>query len=187
MNAAATMKGLNDLIEHSLAEVRLESTMRRRETILLAEFVGEAALAAGKEAKVRGHELKVAMVDRGVRIEADRELLAMAVANLLENAFKFTRAPGCVWLRTHTAADRVFIDIEDECGGLLPGQAAELFHPFEQRSTDRSELGLSISRKAVQAHGGNIRVRNLPGRACIFTIALPRKPGVALRASSEPS
>ena len=77
----------------------------------------------------------------------------MAVTNLLQNAFKFTRAPGHVWLRTRATADRVFIDIEDECGGLPPGQAAELFRPFEQRSTDRSGLGLglSISRKAVES------------------------------------
>jgi signal transduction histidine kinase len=183
-----SLQALNDLIERTLAEVRLESTARRRETIQLAKFVEEVAVAANMQAKVHRHELTITRVEEGVAVEADQALLATAVTNLLQNAFKFTRAPGRVWLRTRATGDRVFIDIEDACGGLPPGQAAELFRPFEQRSTDRSGLGLglSISRKAVQSNGGDIQVRNLPGKACIFTIALPRKVGPALRPCSEP-
>jgi hypothetical protein len=99
------------------------------------------------------------------------------VANLLQNAFKFTHHPGHVWLRTRKTADLVFIDIEDQCGGLPHGQAEALFRPFQQRSTDRSGLGLglSISRKAVQLNGGDIRVRNLPGKGCVFSVEMPRK------------
>jgi signal transduction histidine kinase len=173
-----SLKGLNDLIDRSLAEVRLESTVQRRETILLAEFVEELEITAIVEAKARGYQLTVAPVEYGVLIEADRQLLSAAVANLLQNAFKFTLAPGHVWLRTHATSDLVFIDIEDQCGGLPPGQAEALFRPFHQRSTDRSGLGLglSISRKAIQLNGGEIRVRNLPGRGCVFTVELPRRP-----------
>jgi signal transduction histidine kinase len=172
-----SLKGLNDLIDRSLAEVRLESTVQRRETILLAEFVEELEIAAIIEAKARGHQLTIEPVEYGVAIDADRQLLAAAVANLLQNAFKFTCDSGHVWLRTHTTADLVFIDIEDECGGLPPGKADALFRPFLQRGTERSGLGLglSISRKAVQLNGGEIRVRDLPGRGCIFTIELPRR------------
>jgi signal transduction histidine kinase len=167
-------EGLNDLIERSLAEVPLGSTVRRRERMLLVDFVQQLAIVARLEAKIYRHQLAVALVEEGVAIEVDRELLAMALFNLLRNAFKFTRAPGQVWLRTRATVDRVFIDIEDECGGLPPGQAAELFDAFDQR-THHSKVGLSVSRKAVQSNGGDIHVRNLPGRACIFTIDLPRK------------
>jgi hypothetical protein len=68
---------------------------------------------------------------------------------------------------------------EDECGGLPPGQAQELFRPFTQRSTDRSGsgLGLSISRKAIHLNGGELRVRNLPGHGGVFSADLPRKGG----------
>src|SRR6185369_2534334 len=113
-----SLKGLNDLIDRSLAEVRLESTVKRRETIRLAEFVEEMELAAIIEAKARGHKLTVGPVEDGVVFDADRQLLAAAIANLLQNAFKFTHTAGQVWLRTRTTSDRVFIDIEDECGGL---------------------------------------------------------------------
>jgi signal transduction histidine kinase len=172
-----SLKGLNDLIDRSLAQVRLESTVQRREETLLAEFVEEVEIAAIIEAKAKGHQLTVESVEYGVLIDADRQLLAAAVANLLQNAFKFTHNPGHVWLRTHATADRVFIEIEDQCGGLPTGDGEALFRPFQQRSSDRSGvgLGLSISRKAVELHGGEIRVRNLPGKGCVFTVELPRK------------
>ena len=98
------------------------------------------------------------------------------MANLLQNAFKFTHASGHVWPRANATADLVSIEIEDECGGLPPGKAEALFRPSSS-STDRSGvgLGLSISRKAVQLQGGEIRVRNLPDRGCVFTVELPRK------------
>jgi signal transduction histidine kinase len=56
-------------------------------------------------------------------------------------------------------------------------RAETLFPPFHQRSTDRSGLGLglSISRKAARLNDGEIRVRNLPGKGCMFTVELPRK------------
>jgi signal transduction histidine kinase len=177
-----SLKAMSDLIDRSLAEIGLEATVQRRETILLAEFIEEMEIAAIIEAKARGHQLTVEPVEYGVVIDADRQLLGAAVSNLLQNAFKFTHDPGHVWLRTHATADLVLIDIEDECGGLPPGRADALFRPFHQRSTDRSGLGLglSISRKAVQLNSGEIRVRNLPGRGCIFTVELPRKSGGSL-------
>jgi signal transduction histidine kinase len=107
----------------------------------------------------------------------DRQILAAAVANLLQNAFKFTRPAGHVVVRTQADASGVFIAVEDECGGL-PGRAEELFAAFEQRGEDRSGLGLglAIARQGVSANGGQIHVRNVAGRGCIFTVELPRRP-----------
>jgi signal transduction histidine kinase len=60
-------------------------------------------------------------------------------------------------------------------GGLPPSKADGLFQPFEQHGTDRTGLGLglAISRQAVAADGGSIRVRNLPGKGGVFAIDLP--------------
>jgi len=172
-----SLKGLNDVIDRSLAEVRLESTVPRREIMRLAELIEEMEIAAVIQAKARGHQLTVEPVEYGVVIEVDRQLLSAAVSNLLQNAFKFTHHGGHICIRAHATANLVCIDIQDECGGLPDGQAEALFRPFHQRSTDRSGLGLglSISRKAVQLNGGEIRVRNLPGKGCVFTVELPRK------------
>ena len=94
----------------------------------------------------------------------------------MQNALKFTRPGGQVTLKTYAEAHRVFIDVEDECGGLPPGTAERLFLPFEQGGADRSGLGLglAISRRAVEANGGQLHVRDLPGTGCVFTIELPR-------------
>ena len=107
---------------------------------------------------------------------ADRQMLSAAVENLLQNAFKFTRRHSHVAVRAHaTPENRVLIEVEDECGGLPPGTAQMLFRPFEQRGTDRSGLGLGlpIAQRSVEANGGVIHVRDLPGTGCIFTIDLP--------------
>ena len=168
---------MRDLIDRSLAEVRLKAGIKRRERVSLAEFVEEVEVAATIEAKARSLQLTVTPVPQGVWVEVDRQTLAAAVANLLQNAFKFTRPAGHVLVSTHADADRAFIAIEDECGGLA-GSAEDLFALFEQRSKDRSGLGLglAIARQGVSANGGEIRVRSIAGRGCIFTVELPRLP-----------
>jgi signal transduction histidine kinase len=98
--------------------------------------------------------------------------------NLVQNAFKFTRSNSLVSLTTHATADRVVIEIADECGGLGAGDTENLFRAFEQRGSDRTGLGLglTISRRGVEMCGGELRVRDLPGTGCVFTVDLPRIP-----------
>jgi signal transduction histidine kinase len=180
---------LRDLIDRSLAAVRLEAGLQRRERVPLAQFMEEVEVAAAIEAKARGLQLTVTPVEPGKAIDVDRQLIAAALANLLQNAFKFSRPDGHVVLRTDTAfaPGRVAIEVEDECGGLPPGNAEDLFRPFEQRSTDRSGvgLGLAIARESVETNGGLIRARNLPGKGCVFTIDLPLIGGAAAAADGE--
>ena len=172
---ARNLTRMRDLIDRSLAEVRIKAGIKRRESLSLAEFIEEVEVAATIEAKARGLLLTVTPVPPGISIEVDRQILAAAVANLLQNAFKFTPPKGHVLVRTHADAARVHIAVEDECGGL-PGSPEALFGPFEQRNQDRSGLGLglAIARQGVAANGGSITARNIAGRGCIFTVDLPR-------------
>jgi signal transduction histidine kinase len=65
--------------------------------------------------------------------------------------------------------------VEDECGGF-PVPSMDVFQPFGQRrGKDRTGLGLglSIARKTVRAHGGDIVTRNIPGKGCIFLVEVP--------------
>lgn len=168
--------GLRDLIDRTLAEVRLDARVQKRETVRVSEFIEEIEIAAAVEAKFRELKLTVPKVDYDLKIEVDRSLLTSAVANLLQNAFKFSHSHGNVVLRVEATAERVAIEVEDDCGGLSTPNPEELFRPFEQRDQNRSGLGLglSICRQAVLANGGDVRVRNLPGKGCVFTIDLPR-------------
>jgi signal transduction histidine kinase len=166
------------LIIRSLAEVRLTQGVQNREQFLVSGFIEELAAAATLEANARGVALSVTPVEDGVAIEADRQVLASVVGDLLQNALKFTRPRTTVTLRAGTSAERVLIEIEDQCGGLPSGNVNELFRPFEQRGADRTGvgLGLAFSRWGAEANDGRIYARNLPGLGCVFTVDLPRVP-----------
>jgi signal transduction histidine kinase len=170
------------LITRSLAEVRLTQGIQHREQFLIAGFIEEIASASTLEANARGLRLTVAPVEDGVAIEADRQVLAAVVANLLQNALKFTRPRTTVTLRVGASPERVLIEVQDECCGLASGDVNELFRPFEQRSADRTGvgLGLAFSRWGAEANDGRIYARSLPGKGCVFTVDLPRLPVPAL-------
>ena len=171
-----SLRGLGDLIDRALAEVRIDAGLQNRALISITELVEEIELDASLEADSRGFELTVTPVPRGLVIEADRAIVAAAVMNLLQNAFKFSHAHGRVTLTTSATAEHVLFEVEDECGGLPPGRAEELFRPFTQRSVNRRGLGLglSICRHGIEASGGSVRVRDLPGKGCVFTVQVPR-------------
>jgi signal transduction histidine kinase len=171
-----SLKRLSELVDMSVAQVRLEAGIHAPERVSVREFIEEVEVGASMQADARGLALAITPVEAGMEVHVDRQLLAGAVANLLQNAFKFTRAKGHVVLKTSSVKDRVLIEVEDECGGLPPGKVEELFRHFEQRGLDRTGLGLglSISRKSVEADGGEIHVRDVPGVGCVFTIDLPR-------------
>lgn len=171
-----SLRRMRVLIDRTLAEVRLEAGTEQSERVSVAELIEEIEIVATIEAKERDIRLSVEAGAIDVAVQADRQILTSAVANLIQNAFKFTRAHGHVSLRAHTQGERVLIDVVDECGGLPPGKTEELFRPFEQRATNKEGLGLglTISRKGVEASGGEIRVVDQPGTGCTFTVDLPR-------------
>jgi signal transduction histidine kinase len=173
-----SLLGSRALISRSLAELRLAQGVQHPEQFLVSGFIDELAPAAKLEAETRRVDLSVLPVADGVAIEADRQVLAAVVMNLLQNAFKFTRPRTTVTLRVGPSAERVLIQVQDECGGLAIGNVDALFQPFEQRSVDRSGvgLGLAFSRWGVEANNGRIYAQSLPDKGCVFTIDLPRVP-----------
>lgn len=173
-----SLTGLRDLIDRSLADVRLDAGIERLEQVPVADFLAEIEIGAAMLARARGIQFTASSAPPGLAIDGDRQILAAAVSNLLQNAFKFTRKGGMVSLTTHVTPSRVLFEIEDECGGLPPGKVEELFAPYSQRGDDRSGvgLGLPISLKAARANGGEITVQDLPGKGCVFTLSLPRPP-----------
>jgi signal transduction histidine kinase len=169
---------LQSLIDRSLAGVRLEAGMLNVERVFVSEIVDEAEIGGAMVAQAKGLHFEVTTVDRTVIVEADRPVLTAAVANLLQNAFKFTRPGSTVKLRASATTSRVLIEIEDECGGLPSGEAESLLRPFVKKGSDRTGLGLglSICLKAVKRMSGELHIRDRPGKGCVFAIDLPRQP-----------
>jgi signal transduction histidine kinase len=172
-----SLAGIRTLVERSLADVRLQAGLPTRlERVSVAAFVEEIEVGAAMLAEGYGLHLTVASIDSDVTIDADWQLLTSAVSNLLQNAFKFTRRHGRISLTTRVTNDRVLIEVADECGGLPPRMAEQLFRPFiGSRDKSGLGLGLSIALRAARANSGDIHVRDVPGKGCIFTLDLPRQ------------
>ena len=171
-----SLAGLRALIDRELAEVRLGAGVHHREEVVVRDLIEDGEVAAAMEANARGLHLSVAPIANDVVVLADRQILTSMVANLLQNAFKFTRSGGQVSLRAHVTADRVLIDVADQCGGLPQGKTDELFRSFERRGSDRTGLGLglAICLDGARLHDAEIHVVNQAGTGCIFTVDLPR-------------
>jgi signal transduction histidine kinase len=170
-----SLTSLRAVVDRTLSEVRLATGAQRRERMAVTAFIDEIAATGILHAEYRSIRFIVVPVDESLALDVDAQMLTSAVMNLLHNAFKNTRAGGTVVLSARAEGERLLVDIEDECGGI-PQSKENLFQPFgERRGTDRSGLGLglSIARKAVRAHGGDIGIRNIPGKGCVFTVDVP--------------
>jgi len=170
-----SLAAMGNLIAGALAEVR-SGGPDGLEAFAVASFVDDARSTAQLQATRAEVEFQVPPVDPKLYVRGNRELLLAALTNLLQNAFKFTRTHTEVTLSVHAFGDRILIEVQDQCGGLPLGSVDKIFTPFTQRSEDKSGLGLglSIARQSIQADGGTLSVRDLPGSGCVFTISLPR-------------
>lgn len=180
ISGATSLVALTSLVKHSMDEVRASAESQlTREVFSLAAFIGDAGNAAHLDAAARGCPFSVRNVDAYIEVEGPRGLLLGALANLIQNALKFTRPHTAVVLSAYADGHgSVFIDVEDHCGGLAPGAAEIMFRPFTRRHDDKTGLGLglSIALENVQAAGGTLTVRDVPGTGCVMTIRLPQHP-----------
>ncbi|MBA3457945.1 MAG: HAMP domain-containing histidine kinase, partial [Deltaproteobacteria bacterium] len=168
-----SLNQLESLVSQTLVAVQLKSGLAPAlETLDVQELVEDVHTAALPE---RGVTLGNA-VEPGLKVSADPRLLGSALTNLVQNALKFSRDRGRVEVRARRDDRGIEIEVEDECGGL--GDSSEaLFEPFVQRSQKRRGvgLGLTITRNAIEAHGGKLSVRDLPGKGCVFSVRIPER------------
>jgi signal transduction histidine kinase len=170
-----SLLGLRDVLDRTLADIRMVAAPDHREPIAVGPLLAELAVAAALHAEYRGLAFTLGSVDAALTIDGDPHLLGSAVTNLLGNAVKYTRHGGHVALNARREGDRLLIRVDDECGGI-PESQGDPFRAFgDRRGEDRTGLGLglSIARKAIRAHGGDITIENRPGQGCAFVIDIP--------------
>ncbi len=138
------------------------------------QLVSEVEVTASVEASAKSIEVRIEAAPE-LEIFVDRHLILSALSNLVQNAIKFTKPGGIIWISCKAIGGRVLLEVEDQCGGLPPGKTEEVFQPFSQMGTDKSGLGLglTISRRAVSLNNGTLSVRDLPHQGCVFSIDLP--------------
>jgi signal transduction histidine kinase len=168
-----TLMGLHDLVDSTMSDVRMAGNRQRRERVAVTSLLNDLTVAASLHAEYLGLQFAIEPIDATWAIDADPQLLASAVTNLLNNAFKYTRAGGGVTLRARNEDGRLLIEVEDQCGGIPDSEGDPLHRGRETTDPDSGGLGLSIARDAVHAHGGDIYIRNMPGAGCAFVIDVP--------------
>jgi signal transduction histidine kinase/ActR/RegA family two-component response regulator len=191
MSAAAVARGLEvldrrvrlqaKLIEDLLDVSRIVTGKLRVEMrpVDLAAIAGPAIDAARPAADAR-HISLAADIAPSLCVRADAQRLQQVIANLLNNALKFTPPHGAIGLGIHRAGPDARIVIRDSGSGISPDLLPRIFDRFQQgdSSTTRAHgglgLGLAIVKHLVDQHGGRIEVTSDgPGRGATFTITLP--------------
>ncbi|WP_445475223.1 PAS domain S-box protein [Methanococcoides methylutens] len=115
-------------------------------------------------------------------INADRLKLTQVLFNLVSNAIKFTHEGGSVMIRAKNDADTLVINVEDTGIGILESDQCDIFKPFTQADSSSNRqfggtgLGLSLAKKLIKLHGGEIWVESEPGSGSVFGFSVPLTP-----------
>ena len=161
---------------------RLESGDRPPRLVALSarELVRGAVESLRRSVESRGVSLEVAAAEDLPDVAVDRAQIERVVSNLVTNAARATRPGGRVTVTVTATPDAVRVAVVDSGVGIPAEHLARIFEPFAQvpgGSTGGAGLGLSISRRIVEAHGGRLTVQSSPGAGSTFIFTLPRAAG----------
>jgi heavy metal sensor kinase len=144
----------------------------------LAAVARDAAELFQPVAEDRGVGLELVVGPEPLLTRGDPARLQRALANLVDNAIKYTPSGGRVSVHAEAAAAWITVAIADTGMGIAPEDLPRVFDRFfrgdRSRSAPGNGLGLSLARSIVQAHGGEITAASVPGCGSTFTLRLPR-------------
>ena len=168
---------MRNLIDRSLSEVRMRADAEVFiEKFNLSKLIDQIIITAKRDAKKRNQSIMLEL-DWKTEVESDRQFILSAIANLIQNALKYTKQGGSIWVRSKTVGDRILIEVEDQCGGLDTKKVGSLFEAFVQEHSDRSGLGLGLAivKRAIQLCQGSVHIKAKAGSGCRFTLDIPQK------------
>ncbi len=127
----------------------------------------------------RGFKVDVAMAPDLPEALVDPEAVKQAVANLVDNAIKYSGEGRRIAVAVRSEGDRVAIEVADEGIGIAPGEAERIFEKFyrigrsETQASRGSGVGLALVKHIAEAHGGRVKVESRPGEGSRFTLYVP--------------
>jgi protein-histidine pros-kinase len=170
---------INDVLD--LAKIESGRTELHIETVELAKLVHEVRDILRGLAAERRVRLEVELSPELCQVTADARLLKQVLYNYLSNAIKFTPEGGHVVMRVRGEGDERFrIEVEDTGIGIKAEDLARLFIEFQQLDSSSAKrypgtgLGLALTKRIVEAQGGEVRVQSTFGRGSTFSAVLPR-------------
>jgi PAS domain S-box-containing protein len=168
---------VDDLLE--MSRITRGKIELRRENVSLASVVRSAVEASRPLMQAAGHELVISMPSDPICLDADPVRLAQVLANLLNNAAKFTDKPGEIRLAVRLEKDKVLITVRDTGSGIRRDMLPRIFDMFTQGEPSGVHrgglgIGLTLVRSLVEMHGGSVEAQSEgPGRGSEFTVRLP--------------
>ena len=168
---------INDILDLSKIEAgRMELELS---TFDLRSAISNAMTLVRERAQRHGVQLAAEVDARVGEWRADERKVKQILLNLLSNAVKFTPEGGRVDISAKLDTDKVEIAVKDTGVGISPEDQAKLFEEFRQVGSDATRkaegtgLGLALTKKFVELHGGAIRVDSAPGSGSTFSFSLP--------------
>jgi signal transduction histidine kinase len=169
---------VDDLMDMARAENR-KLELRKR-LIDIGAVIRETVDAKRQQVEDRHHHLALELDAGPLLAEADPVRVAQVVANLVDNAAKYTPDGGTVTVAAHRMAEDIEISVSDTGEGLPPEQLTNIFGPFIQLNRASGShrgglgLGLPLVRTLAELHGGTVRAYSAGvGQGSCFTVSLP--------------
>jgi signal transduction histidine kinase len=165
------LRTLTDISEAETGVMRLHIS-----TVKLSELVGDILELYGYAAGDKHISLESSLAAE-LTVQADADRLRQVLANLLDNAVKYTPEGGRVAVAARREGEQVEVTVSDTGVGIPPEELHQvwerLFRGDRSRSTPGLGLGLSLVRAIVQAHGGTVSAASTPGQGACFSFRLP--------------
>ncbi|MGD8632918.1 MAG: ATP-binding protein, partial [Anaerolineales bacterium] len=174
---------MGELIENLLDLGRLEAGIRLDlEAVPIGDVIQSVLDAYRPQAVNKQIDLEVELSEAMEPLEVDTALIRQAIANLVDNALKYTAAKGEVSIKAFQRNERQIVQVRDSGVGIAPTDQARLFEKFYRargRATlnvKGSGLGLAIVKSIMQLHGGKVTVESKLGEGSVFTLEFPIHP-----------
>ena len=172
---------LSRLVESLLDFGRMEAGARpyRLERLDVGELVKSTAEDFRREANPDSLVMECVVPDEGPVVKADREALAQALWNLLDNSVKYSGESVVVQVEVEAGHNQVAIRVRDQGLGISPSEKKRILRKFVRGSSAKvcgvkgTGIGLAMVKHIVDAHGGKVVVESEPGKGSTFTILLP--------------
>ena len=178
------------LVNNLLDMARLESgaATLARQWSSLEELVG--SVLNRLKATLAGHPVQVKLQPDLPLVSVDPVLIEQVLANLLENAAKYTPADTPIDIDAHARPDGIVVEVADRGPGFPPGDESRLFDKFYRVKTEAAQsgvgLGLPICKAIIVAHGGTITASNRTGGGALFRFVLPAGTPPAVESEGTP-
>ena len=180
---------ISDILDLSKVEAgKIELSLTSISSI---KVCNEAIALMSEQARIKDIQVTLQSSDRQLSVWADELRLRQMLLNLLSNAIKFSESGTRVNLAVTNDENYVYISVRDEGIGIPEQQQSLLFQPFQQldsslaRHHEGTGLGLALTRKLAELHGGTVTCHSNPGQGSEFTIVLPREAGKRATANPE--